>query len=56
MEKENKRYGPKEYTYNLKNYHLYEKKKTRKAMHSPPHKERKGTAYKITLKRPFCTK
>lgn len=26
MEKENKRYGPKEYTYNLENYHLYEKK------------------------------
>lgn len=55
MEKENKRYGPKEYTYNLENNHFM-KKKDEKQCIPLPHKEGKGTAYKITLKRPFCNK
>lgn len=35
MEKENKRYGPKEYTYNLENNHLYEKKKEKQCILPP---------------------
>lgn len=48
MEKENKRYGPKEYTYNLGNYHLYEKKKKHEKQCIPlPTRRERGLLTKL---------